>query len=866
MGAMSDTTTPGQPRDEHSKALKQSVSHVKQLRGWMASDPTRTEEFVDALNQVTGLRLLSRAWAEAAPEATEAVTASDRLVASRGPVGAYTPAVDAGRYFTALTHVATIQSGMRLSQPAGNTIAAAFAWKDQLTGTGLEGELLPRTIVWALLARAEGALADGDLAGANAWADAALTHARATGLDGDQTPVLLAALRLDADARYAVGLTDQSVDLLQQANQAWEQWTGRDLAQLPRMAKAHLEREMALVTPIRRDLADRLDELGRHDEAQQVREQLGTLLHRSAMRRGEPGRTDEALGRADQAWALADRGDTHAALRAAEEAHSALQGLLKQEKPVGSALPTQALVASSVARAELRAGRTDQALRTLSSLFSRLQAHPGIAVSPAARALALCVRAEAHEAAGDPAAATADRAEAEQVVGQLRAHEEHLYGHLDATSYLRARARGVQPRSGQPTPHWQVPDVHRAFAPDAEPVEAATISDEEAMRRIDEQREQEARERAVAELQAAAQRAQHERETTEARKAALARIEAEEAERRRVEADQAERQRVEAEQEAARREQAEREAAELADQQRRQEAEAAAARQAQEQQEAAERARQEESARAESERLEAERVERERLAAAQEAAAQAAEQARQQEQQAAEEAARRDQERRAQEAAEQERREREQAEAARREAEQRELERLEAERREREQQEREQAEAERQRAEAERQERERLERERAEREEQQRQQAEAEQRAAEEREAREQAEQERIAQEKAEQERLDKERERLELEARAAADLATEQAAAQPPVQTLDPLERLRTEAHRALASGDKQRIISTHEALIAQLEPGAAADPQGRGRELVEALERLSDAQGWLRGRSAGRQAKQLAKDFGLR
>ena len=92
------------------------------MRGWLSSDPSKVEELVEALNLVTGQRLLSRLWNEAAAEATEAVQASDRLVASRGPVGPYTPVVDAARYFTALTHVATLQLAARDGHPRGPVV------------------------------------------------------------------------------------------------------------------------------------------------------------------------------------------------------------------------------------------------------------------------------------------------------------------------------------------------------------------------------------------------------------------------------------------------------------------------------------------------------------------------------------------------------------------------------------------------------------------------------------------------------------------------------------------------------------------------------------------------------------------------
>ncbi|MEL4359350.1 MULTISPECIES: hypothetical protein [unclassified Luteococcus] len=752
-----------QPRDDHAKLLKQSISTVKQLRGWVASDPSRADEFVDALNQATGLRLLSRAWAEAAAEATEAVGAANKLVASRGPVGPYTPLVDAGRYFTALTHVATVQLGMNLPEPAGNTIAAAFGWKDQLTRDGLADELLPRTAVWALLAQARSALARGDLAEANARADAALNRARQANLVGDETPVLLDALRASADARHAVGLGEQSVDLLREAVDRWHRWTDDSLEQLPRMAKPHLERLVAPASPLFRDLADRLAAVGRLDEALALREELAKLLHRTAGRRGEPGRVELALARADQVWTLTDAGRAVEAVRAGEDATQALQALYKSEKPVGAHLPTQLLVAPALARAELAADRAEQASRTLDSVFHRLQAHRQIPVGPAAKALALWVRADVQAAQGSEAAA-ATRAEADQLLAELRAGESEQRHHSqsDPLTYLHARARGVVLPSQQPTPHWDVPDASAALVPGTvRQLAEEQVSDEEAMRRIDEVREQAARERAVAELRQAAQRAEQEREQAERRAAARAEYERQEAERREAE---------EAARMAAERERAEQErlAAEQAEQERRR-AEAAAAedearrvaaeteREQAEERQAAERRAAEEAARVQAERLDADR-------------------------RAAEEAARVEREQEEQErlaAEEQERREAEQLaaqEAARREAE--EAARLEAERAE---------------------------------------------------------------QERAEQARLEQER-----------------AAA-------DPLDALRSAAREAVGSGNKDRIIATHEQLVAALETRAPAQPQSLGRELVDVLERLSEAQGWWGGRAAGKRAKQLAKQWGL-
>ncbi|MGO4957359.1 hypothetical protein ACTQ49_08825 [Luteococcus sp. Sow4_B9] len=658
-----------QPRDDHAKKLKQTVSTVKQLRGWVASDPTRTEDFVDALNEATGLRVLSRAWAEAAPEAAEAVGAADKLVRSRGPIGPYTPVVDAARYFTALTHVATVQLGMGLVEPAGSTIGAALAWKDQLTERGLGEALVPRTAIWSLLTDARTAMARGDLAHANAMADSALAMARRSVLEPDHTPVLLDALHTVADARTSVGLPDQAVELLREAVSVWQEWTESDFTQLPRMAKPHLERLITPAVQLHRSLVAALWQVGRGDEALDVLEHWCTLLHRSAPRRGEPGRVDVALARSDQAWLLAEAGRGADSLKASEAAQQAMNALLKAEKPVGQHLATQLAVCASRAHAELATGRVDAAAASIDQVYNRLQAHRQVTVPEAARGLAHWVRADVLSAAGDEATATASRTDAEQIADALR---EQLMGSgllngEGALAVLLAGTRHTALPGNQPTPHWDVPDALDALSPAGAPVSTTVLSDEEAMRLIDEQREQEARERAVAELRAATERAERERAQAERR-----------AEARRVE----------------------------------------------------------------------------EAAAVQSAAGQEAEETARRE---AEETARREAEETARREAEETAR-REAEETARREAEET---------------------------------------------------------------ARREAEQ--------------------------------------------DPVARARQAVDRAQNSTDKQELVEALEGLVHQLEPLAPQDPQGRGRELVRALEQLSDAQGWWGGRAAGKRAKQLSKQWGL-
>ena len=69
------------PTDQHARQLKELASQVKKLRGWVASDPGKAEPLVDALNELTALRLVAHRHLEAAgghgdlftPEAKSAV-------------------------------------------------------------------------------------------------------------------------------------------------------------------------------------------------------------------------------------------------------------------------------------------------------------------------------------------------------------------------------------------------------------------------------------------------------------------------------------------------------------------------------------------------------------------------------------------------------------------------------------------------------------------------------------------------------------------------------------------------------------------------------------------------------------------------
>ncbi len=440
---MADTT----PRDEHAKALKQATSMAKQLRTRVLSDPAKSDELVDQLNEATALRLVAHRWADAVAEAQEAVQAADRLVASRGPVGPYTPMVDAARYFSALGHVARLQTGMGFAQGGAQTAEVAYSWADQLTTPGLPAHLAPRDAVLTLLAVTSGLLFSGDIAAANAHADAAVARAREAGFGDDPhlVALLLDALLAQADARWAANLPADAVVANREALEVWQRWTADDLQQLPRMTKPHLDRVATPLVTIQRDVAERLAAQGDVEGSLALREQMADLLHKMAARRSEQGRVDLALARGEQAEALLGAGRVQEAQVAAEAALEALQKLYKVEKPVGTYLPVQALVAPSIARVELAAGQADAAQRTIDGVFSRIAAHRAIDVPVASQARAHLVRHEVLSARGDQGAAAA-LAEFDRLAAEVRAAAP---AEADDRALVDARARGVVLRGAQ---------------------------------------------------------------------------------------------------------------------------------------------------------------------------------------------------------------------------------------------------------------------------------------------------------------------------------------------------------------------------------------------------------------------------------
>ena len=86
---MSSTST-------HRRRFKQITSQVKKLRGWVGSDASVGESLVDALNEVTALRLLDHSYADAAADAQDALTRANALVAEHGAVSLIVPLAGIG--------------------------------------------------------------------------------------------------------------------------------------------------------------------------------------------------------------------------------------------------------------------------------------------------------------------------------------------------------------------------------------------------------------------------------------------------------------------------------------------------------------------------------------------------------------------------------------------------------------------------------------------------------------------------------------------------------------------------------------------------------------------------------------------------
>ena len=238
---------------------------MQRLRGWVGSDPSKTTELADALVELTAHRLLGHGYAAAA-DAQEAVRRAAELLAAKGPIGPYTSLSDAARFAAAAVHLATIQTGVGMSEAAGRTIeslgnatrstrrraAASIAAADGDLGT---------------VVRRSGCTRLQNVATANAYADAAVGRLSESHLEEDPDGQYLAidVDRLASDCRWAGGHLDQSIMFLPRTAKSIRQGGGRSTAPTGALESALLERLAEPLFDLYRDVADRLIAIGEVD-------------------------------------------------------------------------------------------------------------------------------------------------------------------------------------------------------------------------------------------------------------------------------------------------------------------------------------------------------------------------------------------------------------------------------------------------------------------------------------------------------------------------------------------------------------------------------------------------------------------------
>ena len=513
-----------QPKDAYAQTGKALASQVQRLRGWISTDATRVPELVDALNVLVAHRLDGHAYGAAGADAQEAVKRSADLLLASGPIGPYSSEVDAARCGTALVQLAALQAAVGLVGAAGATLDSWDGIRTQVAEAGTVVELAPEGGRHALGVAARVALAGGDVAGANAYADAVLavggpppTETGFGAVDRD---------RLASDVRWAAGETEQSLGFLHTAKEAYERVVGDRLADPGRLAPALAERLTEPMPGLYRDLADRLSAVGEVDLALANRRQLVARLHPFASR-SDTFRAPLVAALTDLASDLVRAERTEEAFDAAAEASEAASG---RTVPPG----TRLLAASALARASLAAGRPAPA-----APLRELLSHEGEAAGPAVRSVVQAALAETLRAEGLEDAAAAALAQATEATGhvlgdQARGVVSRGDGSLTWSPLDPSRAYGAPlARAGGPAaavPTWLEQERAEAHRQEAERAEEARREAEE--RAAEEARTQRA---ALAEAAARATAEAQEAEREEARRRAADEAEQAETKRRREE-------------------------------------------------------------------------------------------------------------------------------------------------------------------------------------------------------------------------------------------------------------------------------------------------------------------------------------------
>jgi hypothetical protein len=456
-----------QPQDPYAQQGKQLASLVQRLRGWVGSDPSRAPELADALIQLTAHRLLGHGYAAAAEDAQDAVRRAAELLAAKGPIGPYTSVSDAARYVSAVVHMAAIQAGLGLPDAAGRTLDSLTDIQEQL-GDGLLRQLQPKTAIWALSCNARAALASGDVAAANASADAALARLTESGLEDDADSPYL-AMDVDwlvSDCRWAAGRVEEAVAFLHAAKDRYEEVVDGRLAQPARLSPALLDRLAEPMFSLYQDMADRLAVVGEVDIRLMIRRRLVELLRGLTARLGDPARlqlasalTDLAndlleSGRADEAAAAASEAAAieHAVERAGQAIEDSRRGTVSRGAPsvTWTQLPPPASYAATTASGSGPVDLTMVAAERQRQAAAWLQAHRARAhqleLEQMERARIEAERVEAERVETERAAAAqlaAERARAEEAQ-RLEARRRAAAEEADRLERKRRREERIE--------------------------------------------------------------------------------------------------------------------------------------------------------------------------------------------------------------------------------------------------------------------------------------------------------------------------------------------------------------------------------------------------------------------------------------
>ena len=418
------------PADPYAQRLKALTSAVQRLRGWTGSDPSRRPELVDALIELNGHRLLGHLYLAAAGDAQDTVRAAVEGMLSTGPVGPYTRVEDATRCGTAMIQLAAVQVGMGLPEAAGRSVDSWNQLREQIAAVGLAADFAPTVVVWLLASRARSALAAGETAEANAYADAALARLADSGLraDSDVASYGLLAVdvdRLGSDCRWSAGRPEEALGFSHRGRDRYDAVVAGRLARPGRYPPALVERLAEPLFGTYRDLADRLAAGGEVDLALVTRRALIETL------RGLVGRLGSGT-RVQLVAALTDLAEDLVGVERYEEARQAVDEAVSLAEDPACAGTPRLLASAERARVLSRSGRGAGMVEDVVESLTRTIADEGEA-SVAASAVALGSLAEAARAGGDVEAATAMASQAAELLPGRTAAQ------------LRELARGVVP-------------------------------------------------------------------------------------------------------------------------------------------------------------------------------------------------------------------------------------------------------------------------------------------------------------------------------------------------------------------------------------------------------------------------------------